>query len=155
MLAQNLGPREDYGTLEVRVFSPAAPGDDYFIELSVLTWRTFPRCKVRIDQANLIALDSDPHAYGRALGRMLFADEALGHDMALDALAVILAPHRGVARQGAHVRFGPVALAGAGFGCINTPDPDRHFVNDDRIAVDDNRLTDDAVRVCGHRRQQQ
>ena len=34
-------------------------------------------------------------------------------------------------------------------------DPDRHFVNDDGIAVNDNRLTDDAVRVCGHRRQQQ
>jgi hypothetical protein len=78
MLASNLGPRADYATLEIRVFEPAAPGEDYPVELSVLAWRTFPRCTLHIDHANLMTLDADSRAYGRALGETLFADDAVG-----------------------------------------------------------------------------
>lgn len=78
MLASNLGPREDYTTVEIRIYSPAVPGEDYPVELSVLAWRTFPRCTIQIDHANMMTIDSDPRAYGQALGQMFFADDALG-----------------------------------------------------------------------------
>ena len=78
MLLANLAPREDYQTVTIRIFAPAAPGEAYPVELSVLRWRDFPRVFFSIDQASLNAQAADPKAYGLALGRMLFADQVLG-----------------------------------------------------------------------------
>lgn len=78
MLARNLGPREDYTTLEIRFFPRATPAETYPVELSVLGWRTFQRCAVQIDLVNLMTLDSDSNAYGKALGLALFAGDTLG-----------------------------------------------------------------------------
>ena len=78
MLLANLAPREDYQTVAIRIFAPAAAGEAYPVELSVLRWRDFPRVFFSIDQASLNAQAADPKAYGLALGRMLFADQVLG-----------------------------------------------------------------------------
>ena len=78
MLLANLAPREDYQTVTIRIFAPAAAGEAYPVELSVLRWRDFPRVFFSIDQASLNAQTADPKAYGLALGRVLFADQALG-----------------------------------------------------------------------------
>ena len=78
MLLSNLAPREDYQTVTIRVFTPAAPSEAWPVELSVSRWRDFPRVTFSIDQANLNAQAADPKAYGVALGRMLFSDQVLG-----------------------------------------------------------------------------
>ena len=78
MLARNLGPREDYATLEIRLYAPPTPGGSYPVEGTVQGWRGFPRCTVQLDDASLRTLDADSNAYGKALGLALFADDALG-----------------------------------------------------------------------------
>ena len=78
MLVANLAPREDYQTVTIRIFAPAAAGEAFPVELSVLRWRDFPRTFFSIDPASLNAQAADPKAYGLALGRVLFADQVLG-----------------------------------------------------------------------------
>jgi hypothetical protein len=78
MLLASLAPREDYQKVTIRVFPPAAPGEAYPLEMSVLDWRGFPRVSFSIDQASLNAQAADPKAYGLALGRVLFSDQVLG-----------------------------------------------------------------------------
>jgi len=69
MLLANLAPREDYQTVTIRIFAPAAAGEAYPVELSVLRWRIFRAVFFSIDQASLNAQTADPKAYGLALGR--------------------------------------------------------------------------------------
>jgi CHAT domain len=98
MLA-NVAPCEDYQTVTVRIFAPAAPGGDYPVEMSVLRWRDFPRVFFRLDQATLDARAADSNAYGFALGQMLFSDHVLGKAYG----ETIAAVHgRG---QGLHIRL--------------------------------------------------
>lgn len=77
MLGQ-LGPREDYQIVEIRIFASTDDGQTYPVELEVEGWRRFPAGALRLDQAHLLGLAADPRAYGRALGDMLFADTAIG-----------------------------------------------------------------------------
>ncbi|MEZ4684344.1 MAG: CHAT domain-containing protein [Caldilineaceae bacterium] len=58
------------------------------IELAVPGWRSFPPGVLQLDRARLTATAGDPHAYGRALGEMLFADGAVG-DAFRESLAAI------------------------------------------------------------------
>lgn len=78
MLARNLGPREEYATVEIRFFPATAPGKAYPVEFTVLGWRAFPPCTAEIDQDHLRTLDTDAEAYGQALGQAIFGAGALG-----------------------------------------------------------------------------
>ena len=74
ILSENAGPREEYHLVEIRVFPSADAGTTYPVELEVPGWRSFPPGALRLDTARLSQLTTDPKAYGRALGEMLFAD---------------------------------------------------------------------------------
>jgi len=78
MLLGSIGPREEYQPLEIRVFAPNPAGDQYPVEMSAPGWRDFPPGTLRLDRAELTALTADAAGYGQALGRLLFADGALG-----------------------------------------------------------------------------
>jgi hypothetical protein len=76
------------------------------VEVSVPGWRVFPSGALRLDLAALRPHQTDPVGYGRALGAMLFADEAAGTAYR-ETLAVCQA--RGTAMRVA-LRLDPPAL---------------------------------------------
>ncbi|MBM3188944.1 MAG: CHAT domain-containing protein [Chloroflexi bacterium] len=76
MIIGSMGPREEYRTLEIRVFAPFAAGGGYPIELDVPGAPRFAGT-LQLDRTKLLALDRDPAAYGQLLGRAVFADDAL------------------------------------------------------------------------------
>jgi photosystem II stability/assembly factor-like uncharacterized protein len=77
MLINDPGPHGNYQTVEIRLFGPVAQGE-YPVELSVPSRRNFPLTKLQLDRVGLETLETDPQAYGRALGKALFAEETLG-----------------------------------------------------------------------------
>lgn len=78
LLTETQGPRADYNLVEIRIFPATGGGQSCPVELAVLGWRSFPAGVLRLDRARLTGLALDPAAYGRALGEMLFADDAAG-----------------------------------------------------------------------------
>lgn len=72
-----------YHTLQIRIFAPTESSQPdskevtYPAELNLVGWRYFPKLAIRIDKS---ALDPnlDPKDCGIKLGKMLFADDALG-----------------------------------------------------------------------------
>jgi hypothetical protein len=78
MLSESVGPREESQFVEIRVFAAAGAAGEHPIELNVPGGRSFPQGRLRLDRAALAALELDPDAYGRALGKALFADAAIG-----------------------------------------------------------------------------
>lgn len=77
MPADNPDPAEGYQTAEIRIFDPSAQRQGYPVELKALGGPGF-RGTLQLDITGLTQLAADPHAYGRALGEALFADDALG-----------------------------------------------------------------------------
>jgi HEAT repeat protein len=77
MPADHPDPSGGYQTAEIRIFDPSAQGQGYPVELKMLGGPGF-RGTLQLDVTDLMQLTADPHAYGRALGEALFADEALG-----------------------------------------------------------------------------
>jgi hypothetical protein len=74
-------PLPVYRALTLRIFAredSALPDAPYPVELIVPGGRDFRRGQLQLDAARLAALATDPHAYGRELGEMLFAEGALG-----------------------------------------------------------------------------
>jgi len=63
--------------VDIRIFDASEPGV-YPVELSVPGWREFPRGRFRLDMAELLALSTNSEVYGRALGEVLFAEDAIG-----------------------------------------------------------------------------
>lgn len=90
MLAQGLGPRDDYQTIELRILDRPGPNMAYPAEVDVAGWRAFRNLGVTLDQNQLGSLEADANAYGLALGQALFAPAACG-----DAYQEILAVIRG------------------------------------------------------------
>ena len=78
MMLGELGPREDYQLVGIRIFASTDGGQTYPVELDVAGWRSFPSGALQLDHTRLLQLAADPKAYGRALGEMLFADTAIG-----------------------------------------------------------------------------
>jgi hypothetical protein len=78
IFSQTISPREDYHLVELRLFSSTDEGQTYRVELEVPGWRSFPPGVLKLDRVRLAGLSADPRAYGRALGEMLFADDAAG-----------------------------------------------------------------------------
>jgi hypothetical protein len=69
---------EDYHTLDLCIFPSVAP-DTYPVELNMLGGPTYPRGILRLDRDPLGVAAIDSRDYGRALGKALFADEAVGN----------------------------------------------------------------------------
>ncbi len=90
MLAQGLGPLEDYQTIDLRILARSAPNTPYTAEVDVVGWRAFRNLTVALDLDHLDSLEADPHAYGLALGRGVFDPTACG-----DAYREIMAVFRG------------------------------------------------------------
>lgn len=78
LLTDTPGPREEYNLVEIRIFPSADEGKTYPVELEVPGWRSFSPGVLRLDHSRLVGLAVDPPAYGRALGEMLFAADAVG-----------------------------------------------------------------------------
>lgn len=95
MMIANLGPRESYQIVQIRIFTADVAGGDYPVEMSVLRWRDFPRAMLHLDQAGLDASLLDPPAYGMALGNMLFADPVIGKPYA-ETIAAVQAQGHGL-----------------------------------------------------------
>jgi len=106
LLAETLGPREEYHLVEIRIFLAPNEGAAYPVELSVPGWRSFPAGILQLDLAQLTGLGADPRAYGRALGEMLFAAGAVGNAYR-ETIAAIAA--RGAAMR-LRLRIDPPAL---------------------------------------------
>lgn len=116
MLGQ-LGPREDYQIVEIRVFPSPDGGLTYPVELDVEGWRRFPAGALQLDQAHLLELAADPRAYGRALGETLFANAAIG-DAYRETMAALEA--RGVPMR-LRLRLDPAELETLGWERILMP----------------------------------
>ena len=68
---------------EIRLSPPdvtATDGRTHNAELTLIGERTFPVRPLHINRRRLLRLEADAVAHGRALGEMLFAEEALGPD---------------------------------------------------------------------------
>lgn len=90
MLTQGLGPKDEYQTIELRLFERPAPGAPYPAEVNVAGWRIFRNLSVALDLNRLAALEADAGAYGLALGQAFFAEAACG-----EAYRELLAAIRG------------------------------------------------------------
>ncbi len=117
MMLGQLGPREDYQSVEIRVFASTDAGQTYPVELDVAGWRRFPAGALQLDQAHLLGLAADPRAYGRALGEMLFSDAAIG-DAYRETVAVLEA--RGLPMR-LRLRLDPAELETLGWERILMP----------------------------------
>jgi hypothetical protein len=80
IFSENISPREDYRLVEIRILPSTDGGQTHPVELSVPGLRSFPPGCLQVDAARLTEMAVDPRAYGRALGEMLFAGDALGED---------------------------------------------------------------------------
>jgi hypothetical protein len=78
ILTETQGPADEYALLEIRIFPATNAEPSYPVELEVVRRRSFPPGVLRLDRDRLAVLEVDPPAYGRALGEMLFADDAIG-----------------------------------------------------------------------------
>jgi hypothetical protein len=117
ILTDTSGPREEYNLVEIRIFPSTDGGKTHPVELEVLGWRSFPPGTLRLDRIRLIESAADPLAYGRALGEMLFADDATG-DAFRETLAAIEA--RGGALR-LRLRIDPPDLASLGWERVLAP----------------------------------
>jgi hypothetical protein len=90
ILSGNITPREEYHLVEIRIFPSTDNGQIYPVDLEVPGCRSFPPGALHLDLVRLSGLSADPRAYGRALGEMLFADDAVG-DAHCETLAAIQA----------------------------------------------------------------
>ncbi|MEA3337923.1 MAG: CHAT domain-containing protein [Chloroflexota bacterium] len=78
MISTNLGPRDDYATLQIEVSSPTVAGEPFLIKPRLPNWRSLDACTATFDLVELLSHDHDPPTYGALLGKALFADDALG-----------------------------------------------------------------------------
>jgi CHAT domain len=93
MLLAGAERRQDYDEIDIRIFAPDAPGGGYTAELSIRGGVGSDRIPWPMDRAALIADAMDPDAYGRALGRSLFADSTLGPSFGQAVAAIQGASH--------------------------------------------------------------
>lgn len=78
MINSQIGLREDYTDLLIKISKPARRGKRYPVTLEIPGWRVFPLTRITLDLDALESLHIDPEAYGRALGKALFTG-ALGN----------------------------------------------------------------------------
>ncbi len=90
ILSNTGGPLEEYRLVEIRIFPSADERKTYPLELEVPGWRSFAPGILQLDPAHLTELTVDPRKYGRALGEMLFAADAVG-DAYRETVAAVLA----------------------------------------------------------------
>ncbi len=88
MIITGLTARPNFSTAEIRILPPVQKGKPYRAALKVAGWREFPPHPLRLDLARLAALEFDPQAYGRLLGKKLFPATGLGADYC-ETLAVM------------------------------------------------------------------
>ncbi|MEM5776333.1 MAG: hypothetical protein AAGU05_15125, partial [Anaerolineaceae bacterium] len=80
MIITGMTARPTFSNAEIRILSPLRAGKPYRAALNVQGWREFPARNLRLDLARLSALEEDPQAYGKLLGKKLFAAGGLGAD---------------------------------------------------------------------------
>ncbi len=80
MIITGMTARPTFSNAELRILPPARSGKNYRAALKVQGWREFPPRNLRLDLAGLAALEDDPRAYGKLLGRKLFTATGLGAD---------------------------------------------------------------------------
>lgn len=80
MIITGMTARPNFSTAEIHILPPPRAGKPYRAALKVQGWREFPARSVRLDLAQLAALEEDPQAYGKLLGRKLFTAGGLGAD---------------------------------------------------------------------------
>lgn len=86
MINAQIGPREDYTNLLVRIQKPPGRGKRLPVALEIPGWRVFPPAWLKVDLPALDALLADPEEYGRQLGAALFrgaAGAAYGETLAI------------------------------------------------------------------------
>ena len=76
MINSEIGPREDYTDLLIKIRKPARRGKRYPVSLEIPGWRVFPEARMTLDQDALEALRMDPELYGQSLGKALFKGAA-------------------------------------------------------------------------------
>ena len=80
MIITGLTARPNFSTAEIHILPPLRAGKAYRAALKVQGWREFPPRNLRLDLARLAALEEDPQAYGKLLGKKLFSAGGLGAD---------------------------------------------------------------------------
>lgn len=79
MINANIGLREDYTNLLIKIGPKPKRGKRYPLAMEIPGWRVFPPARLVVDHAALDALRIDPEAYGQALGEALFTGSAGKH----------------------------------------------------------------------------
>ncbi|GAP15880.1 ureidoglycolate hydrolase [Longilinea arvoryzae] len=80
MILTGMTARPNFSMAEIRILAPAQKGKPYRAALRVEGWREFPPRNLHLDLARLASQEADPQAYGKLLGRKLFAAGGLGAD---------------------------------------------------------------------------
>lgn len=87
MIKGQIGPREEYTNIVIKIGPADASGAGYPVEMEIPGWRVFQPGKVSLDLNGLLANEALAETYGRDLGQALFAPGSIGADYA-EALAV-------------------------------------------------------------------
>lgn len=80
MIITGMTARLNFSTAEIHILPPLRAGKAYRAVLKVKGWREFPPRNLRLDLTRLAALEEDPQAYGKLLGKKLFSPGGLGAD---------------------------------------------------------------------------
>ena len=87
MIKGQIGPREDYTNVVIKISPADATGAGYPVEMEIPGWRVFPPGHVALDLDGLLASEGLSEKYGQQLGLALFGADPLGQDYA-ETLAV-------------------------------------------------------------------
>ncbi len=87
MIKGQIGPREEYTNIVIKIGPADASGAGYPVEMEIPGWRVFQPGHVSLDLNGLLANEALAENYGRDLGQALFAAGSIGPDYA-EALAV-------------------------------------------------------------------
>lgn len=87
MIQGQIGPREDYTNVVIKIGRPDPSAASYPVEMEIPGWRVFQPGSTLLDLDGLLACEGLPETYGRQLGLALLDTEPLGKDYA-ETLAV-------------------------------------------------------------------
>jgi hypothetical protein len=78
MINAQIGPREDYTSVFIRIGKKDGASGTYPVLLEITGWRSFPPFDVQLDLDAITALNQQPENYGKVLGKALFGGDGLG-----------------------------------------------------------------------------
>ncbi len=87
MIQGQIGPREDYTNVVIKIGRPDPSGAGYPVAMEIPGWRVFQPGNMLLDLDGLLACEGLPEKYGQQLGLALLGTDPLGKDYA-ETLAV-------------------------------------------------------------------